>query len=56
MDTYRLEFEPRDVLRKLEFDKVIELLTREALTPMAVERIAQLSPSQNFQQVDRELR
>lgn len=56
MDTYRLEFEPRDVLRKLEFDKVIELLTREALTPMAAERIAELSPSQNFQQVDRELR
>jgi DNA mismatch repair protein MutS2 len=49
-------FEPRDVAQKLEFDKVIELLVKEALTPMAVERILDIRPIENFLQLDVELR
>jgi len=49
-------FEPKDVVRKLEFDKVLELLVKEALTPLAVERIEGIKPSTNFEKIDLELR
>jgi DNA mismatch repair protein MutS2 len=49
-------FEPKDVVRKLEFDKVLELLVKEALTPLAAERIQAITPSVNFEQIDLELR
>lgn len=49
-------FEPKDVVRKLEFDKVLELLEKGALTPMAVEAIQGLLPSTDFQKVDLGLR
>ncbi|MBK6931199.1 MAG: Smr/MutS family protein [Saprospirales bacterium] len=47
-----MTFEPRDVFRKLEFDKVLELLEKEAMTPMAAEQLLALMPSTAFSQVD----
>lgn len=49
-------FEPRDAYRKIEFDKVIDLLEKEALTPMAAELLRVLEPSTSFQQIDISLR
>ena len=49
-------FEPKDVVRKLEFDKVLELLVKEALTPLAAERIQAIAPSTDFNKIDLELR
>ena len=49
-------FEPKDVVRKLEFDKVLDLLSREALTGMAAEMLAELAPHTNFDQIDSSLR
>ena len=49
-------FEPRDVFQKLEFDKILELLEKEALTPLAAERLKALSPITKFDQIDRWLR
>jgi DNA mismatch repair protein MutS2 len=49
-------FEPKDVVRKLEFDKVLELLVKEALTPLAAEKIQALEPSTVFSKIDLELR
>lgn len=51
-----MHFEPRDVFRKLEFDKVLELLEREALTPMGAEILAELTPAISFDQIDQALR
>lgn len=49
-------FEPKDVVRKLEFDKVIDLLEKEALTPMAAEELRLIAPDTNFQAIDVKLR
>lgn len=49
-------FEPRDVFQKLEFDKILELLEKEALTPLAAERLQALTPTTKFEQIDRWLR
>ncbi len=49
-------FEPKDVLQKLEFDKVLELLVKEALTEIAAEVLQKLSPSVNFDEIDLRLR
>lgn len=49
-------FEPKDVLRKLEFDKVRDLLEKEALTPMAAEELRGLSPYTHFEEIDLRLR
>ncbi|MBK9337053.1 MAG: Smr/MutS family protein [Lewinellaceae bacterium] len=49
-------FEPRDVFNKLEFDKVLDLLEKEAMTPMAAERLRALTPSTSFGQIDTWLR
>ncbi|MBL7828647.1 MAG: Smr/MutS family protein [Saprospiraceae bacterium] len=49
-------FEPKDVQAKLEFDKVIDLLEKEALTPMAAERVRALRPDIDFKKIDLELR
>jgi DNA mismatch repair protein MutS2 len=49
-------FEPKDVYRKLEFDKVIELLEKEALTPMGAELLHATAPSMDFKVIDRNLR
>jgi DNA mismatch repair protein MutS2 len=51
-----MHFEPRDVFRKLEFDKVLELLEREAITPMAAEMLAALTPDTSFERIDRSMR
>lgn len=51
-----MHFEPKDVYRKLEFDKVIDLLEKEALTPMAVEALQNIGPSIRFDEIDLQLR
>lgn len=51
-----MHFEPRDVFLKLEFDKVVELLKREALTPMAEGHLAGITPSTDFDGIDRALK
>ena len=51
-----IDFEPRDVLRKLEFDKVLDLLVKEALTPMAAETLQSLQPALVFEEIDLQLR
>ena len=51
-----MNFEPSDVFRKLEFDKVLELLEKEALTPLAAAALKGLTPSVNFEQIDMWLR
>ena len=50
------DFEPRDVLQKLEFDKIIELLQKEVLTPLAAERLKDLGPVTDYNWVDLRLR
>jgi DNA mismatch repair protein MutS2 len=49
-------FEPKDVFRKLEFDKVLDLLEKEALTPMAAAHLQRIAPGTDFQKIDLELR
>ncbi len=49
-------FEPKDVFRKLEFDKVIDLIEKETLTAAAAENIRTLSPSLDFNWIDLHLR
>jgi DNA mismatch repair protein MutS2 len=49
-------FEPRDVLQKLEFDKVIELLENEAVTPMGAAELRSLLPDTSFTRIDLRLR
>ncbi|MCB9342450.1 MAG: Smr/MutS family protein [Saprospiraceae bacterium] len=49
-------FEPKDVLKKLEFDKILDILLKEALTSLAIERIEKLSPLTDFTKVDLALR
>lgn len=48
--------EPKDVFRKLEFDKVLDLLEKEALTPMAAEELRAIQPSTDFKNIDLQLR
>lgn len=49
-------FEPRDVFRKIEFDKILDLLEKESLTPLAAEELRTLEPSVSFPQIDGWLR
>ncbi len=49
-------FEPKDVFRKLEFDKVLDLLEKEALTPMAAEELRETTPLTDFSRIDQSLR
>ena len=56
MSTTVMNLEPRDLFRNLEFDKVLELLESEAMTPMAAKWFQELQPSTAFEQVDRWLR
>ena len=51
-----MNFEPRDVFQKLEFDKILDLLEKEALTPMAAAAVRELQPSTTFSQIDLWLR
>jgi DNA mismatch repair protein MutS2 len=51
-----MHFEPKDVYRKLEFDKIIELLEKEALTDMGRDELHQTSPSIRFDEIDVQLR
>lgn len=51
-----MNFEPRDVFQKLEFDKILDLLEKEALTPMAAGELQALKPSTSFVQIDLLLR
>jgi DNA mismatch repair protein MutS2 len=49
-------FEPKDVVKKLEFDKVVDLLEKEVLTTMAAELVRAVTPSTDFAKIDLELR
>ena len=51
-----MQFEPKDVFRKLEFDKVLDLLEKEALTPMAGEVLRHVVPVHDFAYIDKGLR
>ncbi|HOY04265.1 MAG TPA: Smr/MutS family protein [Saprospiraceae bacterium] len=51
-----MQFEPKDVFKKLEFDKVLDLLEKEALTPMGGEVLRHISPETDFAVIDRGLR
>lgn len=51
-----MHFEPKDVFRKLEFDKVLDLLEKEALTPMAAELLQHTAPCTRFAEIDLSLR
>ena len=51
-----MNFEPKDVFRKLEFDKILDLLEKEALTVMAAEELARISPLTDFKSIDLMLR
>ena len=51
-----MNFEPKDVFRKLEFDKILDLLEKEALTAMAAEELACTSPGTDFKSIDLLLR
>ncbi|MBP6827476.1 MAG: hypothetical protein KA165_13020, partial [Saprospiraceae bacterium] len=51
-----MNFEPKDVFRKLEFDKILDLLEKEALTAMAAEELARISPLTDFKSIDLMLR
>lgn len=53
---FTMHFEPKDVYRKLEFDKVIDLLEKEAHTVMAAEELRNLGPSIRFDEIDLQLR
>jgi len=49
-------FEPKDVFHKLEFDKVLDLLEKESLTPMAAEALRAVAPHTDFSKIDQSLR
>lgn len=51
-----MTFEPKDVFQKLEFDKILDLLTKEAFTPMAAEILAATEPLTDAGTIDRLLR
>lgn len=51
-----MHFEPKDVFRKLEFDKVLDLLEKESLTPMAAETLRAVAPLTDFAAIDQCLR
>ncbi|TNE60768.1 MAG: endonuclease MutS2 [Bacteroidetes bacterium] len=51
-----MKFEPRDVFQKLEFDKILELLEQEAISPLAGERLRSLKPSTAYKDIDVRLR
>lgn len=51
-----MNFEPKDVFRKLEFDKILDLLEKEALTAMAAEELSRISPLTDFKSIDLMLR
>jgi dsDNA-specific endonuclease/ATPase MutS2 len=51
-----MRFEPKDVVVKLEYDKVIDLLEKETLTDMAAEIARNLTPSTDFSTIDVSLR
>jgi len=56
LKTQDMQFEPKDVFKKLEFDKVLDLLEKEALTPMGGEVLRHISPETDFAVIDRGLR
>jgi DNA mismatch repair protein MutS2 len=51
-----MRFEPKDVVVKLEYDKVVDLLEKETLTDMAAEMARNLMPSADFNAIDVSLR
>jgi DNA mismatch repair protein MutS2 len=51
-----MNFEPKDVAHKLEFDKVLGLLEKEAFTPMAATVLRETSPLGDFKAIDQSLR
>lgn len=56
MDAKNIHFEPRDVLHKLEFDRILDLLEKHALTPMGVEQLRATLPMLDFERIDTALR
>ena len=51
-----MRLEPKDLFEKLEFDKVIELLVRECLGEQGIERIKELRPQTNREQIEERLK
>lgn len=51
-----MRLEPKDLFEKLEFDKVIELLVRECLGEQGIERIKDLRPQTNREQIEERLK
>ncbi len=51
-----MRLEPKDLFEKLEFDKVIELLVRECLGEQGIERIVELRPQTNREQIEERLK
>ena len=51
-----MRLEPKDLFEKLEFDKVIELLVRECLGDQGIERIKELRPQTNREQIEERLK
>ncbi len=56
MEEKSIHFEPRDVLHKLEFDRIIEALEKHTLTPMGVEAVRHIVPMLDFERTDTALR
>lgn len=51
-----MHFEPKDVLQKLEFDRVLDLLEKRTLTPMGAARVRCIGPMLDFERIDVALR
>lgn len=56
MEEKRMHFEPKDVLQKLEFDRVLDLLEKRTLTPMGAARVRCIGPMLDFERIDVALR
>ncbi|MFZ4543809.1 MAG: endonuclease MutS2 [Saprospiraceae bacterium] len=51
-----MQLEPKDLYEKLEFDKIVELTSKECLGSLGVAFMHQLSPSINMDEIDRKLK
>lgn len=56
MEEKSMRFEPRDVLQKLEFDRITDLLEKRTLTPMGAEQARLIGPMLDFERIDAALR
>ncbi|MEL7020528.1 MAG: endonuclease MutS2, partial [Bacteroidota bacterium] len=51
-----MQLEPKDLYESLEFDKIIDLLTKECLGTLGADAAQQLEISSDFKQIDRRLK